>query len=236
MCRADVKRFLFTIMLSLFLGAVVNVAVAWGCAAWPRSGRLQWYLHEDHVSTRERSWLARSGCVPRDDYHWERSSLKLTGLTETLVLEEWDMPWRRGPGRICARMMSAGWPMRAFSGGDLSPRYDPSTGDWGERRLRGAVRLGYTSSPGQPHLAGLLPLRPICPEFLVNTLFYAGLLWLLIPGPFLMRRHIRRRRGRCVKCGYDLRGALPGAGCPECGWRRDVATARVDASVQSRDE
>ncbi|MDY7109254.1 MAG: hypothetical protein SYC29_11525, partial [Planctomycetota bacterium] len=82
----------------------------------------------------------------------------------------------------------------------------------------------------------VLPLRPMWPGFLINTLFYAAVLWLLIPGPFMLRRLIRRRRGRCVKCGYDLRGALPGAGCPECGWERDVATARAGASVQSRDQ
>ena len=26
--------------------------------------------------------------------------------------------------------------------------------------------------------------------------------------------------GRCVKCGYDLRGDME-QGCPECGWNRD---------------
>ena len=66
------------------------------------------------------------------------------------------------------------------------------------------------------------PLRPILPGFLINMLFWAIILWLLIPGPFVLRRLIRRKRGRCPKCGYDLRGAIPGAGggCPECGWNR----------------
>jgi hypothetical protein len=69
-----------------------------------------------------------------------------------------------------------------------------------------------------------MPYQPIWPGFLVNALFYGIILWLLIPGPFVLRRHIRRSRrvegGRCPKCGYDLRGAPPGAGCPECGWMR----------------
>ncbi len=62
----------------------------------------------------------------------------------------------------------------------------------------------------------LLPLRPIWTSFAVNTFFYAAVLWLLIPGPFALHRLIRRRRGLCLACGYDLRHAEHEA-CPECG-------------------
>lgn len=37
-----------------------------------------------------------------------------------------------------------------------------------------------------------------------------------IRGP--VRRYRRRRRGRCLKCGYDLTGNVSGV-CPECGKR-----------------
>ena len=67
--------------------------------------------------------------------------------------------------------------------------------------------------------AGLLPLRPILPGFAINTIFYAAILWILMLGPVTARRMIRRKRGRCIKCGYDLRGTSGGGGevCPECG-------------------
>ncbi len=61
-----------------------------------------------------------------------------------------------------------------------------------------------------------LPLRPIWPGFAINTLFYAAILGLVIPGPFALRRYIRRKRGLCVACGYDLSHADHDA-CPECG-------------------
>ena len=62
----------------------------------------------------------------------------------------------------------------------------------------------------------LLPLRPIWPGFAINTVFYASILWLFTLGPFTARRMIRRKRGLCTKCGYDLRN-VEHEKCPECG-------------------
>ena len=73
---------------------------------------------------------------------------------------------------------------------------------------------------GWPEIRKALPLAPIWPGFAINTVFYAAILWLLTLSPFTARRMIRRKRGHCLKCGYDLRGDYS-AGCPECGWRRE---------------
>ena len=64
-----------------------------------------------------------------------------------------------------------------------------------------------------------IPLLPIWPGFAINTVFYAGIVWLLFAGPFVLRRWRRIRRGLCPKCAYDLRGTPRGAAtaCPECG-------------------
>lgn len=66
----------------------------------------------------------------------------------------------------------------------------------------------------------ILPLRPIWPGFAINTIFYASLLWLVTLGPFTARKVIRRKRGFCIECGYDLRGDFS-TGCPECGFGRE---------------
>ena len=75
-----------------------------------------------------------------------------------------------------------------------------------------------TSLPwwGGGYAPRILPLRPIWSGFAIDTAFYAAILWLVIPGPFALRRHFRRQRGLCVPCGYDLRHAEH-AVCPECG-------------------
>ncbi len=42
----------------------------------------------------------------------------------------------------------------------------------------------------------------------------ATLLWLLIPGPFALRRFLRVRRGLCPKCAYPMGESSV---CTECG-------------------
>jgi hypothetical protein len=66
-----------------------------------------------------------------------------------------------------------------------------------------------------------LPLHPIWPGLLLNAGFY-GAIWAmpLVCLPLLRTRR-RRRKGRCPRCGYDLKHALE-PGCPECGWRRST--------------
>ncbi len=86
------------------------------------------------------------------------------------------------------------------------------------RQLLGAVAVPEGWAGIDNGLA--LPLRPIWPGFAINTAFYAAILWLLTLGPLTTRRMIRRKRGDCIKCGYDLRGAEHEV-CPECGAARD---------------
>ena len=61
-----------------------------------------------------------------------------------------------------------------------------------------------------------LPGRLIPFGFAINTVIYAALLWSLLLGPFVLRRYHRAKYGRCLKCGYDLRGTDHEV-CPECG-------------------
>ena len=137
------KRHLLIIATSLLLGAVVNVAVAWACAAW---------IYQVGV----------------DSFGWPVRSLDW---------DYWDSP-ATGPryGYVLPR----------------DPDLDP-----------------LTYEPGL-----ILPLRPIWPGFTVNTIFYAAALWLLIPGPFALRRFLRVRRGLCPACAYPMGESSV---CTECG-------------------
>ena len=49
---------------------------------------------------------------------------------------------------------------------------------------------------------------------LVDTLLFAAMAWMLLFAPGVVRRTHRRRAGKCLRCGYLLKGRSP---CPECG-------------------
>ena len=68
--------------------------------------------------------------------------------------------------------------------------------------------------PIGPFAGSVLPYNPMLIPLSLNTLFYAAVLWLLIPGPFALRRFVRVKRGLCPACAYP-RGESDV--CSECG-------------------
>ena len=81
--------------------------------------------------------------------------------------------------------------------------------------LRPRVRLpGLHLAAGGWPMAGYTSLALSLWPLLV--LFAAYPTWAFVHGP--LRRHQRRRHGRCIQCGYNLTGNTSGV-CPECGTR-----------------
>jgi hypothetical protein len=67
-----------------------------------------------------------------------------------------------------------------------------------------------------------LPLVPIWPGFAINTLCYAGILWLLFAAPFALRKRRRIKRGLCPTCAYPVG---TNERCTECGTSCAIKTA-----------
>jgi hypothetical protein len=230
-----VKRWIFTILLFLILGAVVNIAVAWGCAWWVMD-----YTEVDRgkittaVDAEGRGiewWEAKRdegfGSTLFGSTRW-RATQGMRVVTEGTAPSELLPSWAHfdEPGEKFAGALLRGWPCRALACWSRPSRD-------GSSELLMGIFCGFIEGD----FPRVLPLRPLWPGFLINTVFYGLILWLIICGPFVLRRLIRIKRGRCPKCGYDLRGAPPevgaGGGCPECGWNRppETESARgVDAA------
>jgi hypothetical protein len=226
------KHFM-TIALFLILGAIVTLAVAWGLALWSVS---EAKIELTDIPTPERWPRYLEACdwpPPRDAVRFDRIG---PGATTIFVnghsrykTPTGERPYSRPP-YVNLKIHQFGWPMRAaeWHSHDVSgvPRRVEAT-------MRDAVadaaglRVGVEPPSfipvGKSYEPRRLPVLPTWPGFAVDPLLYALILWLIVAGPFVLRRLIRIKRGRCPKCGYDLRGAIPGAGgggCPECGWNR----------------
>ncbi len=139
------------------------------------------------------------------------------GVFDSVYVAKLDEPTERSSGWFSiARWTRCGWPLLSLDGGRWSTlEFNESKG-----RHKFVATFHKTAIPVNPvALLGdleYLPLRPIWPGFTINTIFYAAILWMLWSSPFVVWRLIRRKRGLCVACGYDLRHADHDA-CPECG-------------------
>jgi hypothetical protein len=59
-----------------------------------------------------------------------------------------------------------------------------------------------------------IPLRPLPLGLLVCTLAWSPVGFALIVGGGRLRARLRKRRGLCTACGYNITGVTR---CPECG-------------------
>ena len=237
------KRWIFTILLFLLLGAIVNVAVAWahpwvyracgGHTTWMDGHSLKghgFYLW----TVSRRSGIGFDQVVSRWSPHQCCYRLQGCDVPAEELVPAWAGSARPsgdyGNSLFVTRLLDArGWPMLALRSHlekltNLGPSFGTLEHVVSERSgclLTNDPNWGYSITES----VMALPVEPLWPGFAVNTLFYAIIVWLLIAGPLLVRRLVRIRRGCCPKCGYDLRGQPPEAeagvvGCPECGWGR----------------
>lgn len=216
MSRPFVKRAL----VALAVGVLLNVAISGALAAFigvpPRPAKQVQAVQPDRwPRTVSAEWPKPTGVHTRR--WWCCTMIDAVGYTR--------IPEERGPDFVSrATHESAytlmlrqwGWPMRSleYQWTHTQPMlvnvwlFKPPA----EASLRTGlpVSTSITRSPERTHL----PLMPVWPGFVVNSLFYAAVAGAILFAPGAVRRARRRRRGRCLACGYDVRGLDT---CPECG-------------------
>jgi len=220
-----VRRRLLILAVFLLAGAVVNVAVAWGIAilvdfraadqvVGGAKGRdADWVIwHHDAVGCIRIRALAVSdnNIEAYDQYPMQPWVLPSWGPLAAQVRQQVRQQMRN---EAFVRVADAyGWPTYS-----MWSAFAWNTAQWPNVLTDPRLSAIHIRSPMGADYAlaqRVLPLRPIWPGFAVNTVIYAALLWLLIPGPFVLRRVIRVRRGLCPACAYP-RGESDV--CSECG-------------------
>ena len=182
----------------LLLGAIANVVVAW-------VGTLASSVFlELRLVDAARLW---SEIAPSDWPTWDAD--ETDARTERSWGQSVDVVWSTasgGPHVVVSYRQ--GFPVRGLRGLLLWDSSGP--------RAVNAIYFDWSQVDPSSGRYSVLGYSPLWPGFVVNTVFYAAILWLLTLGPFTLRRLIRHKRGLCIKCGYDLRGAEHEV-CPECG-------------------
>ena len=219
------KRRIFKLLLFLLLGAIINVAVAWGLARWfygsSEVGGPVRRIAEGFSSQQSPCWYffiaERGGTlwitgVPRPDPDVARRIENPYPKDTSHYLPTWSA-LREQPltAEVNYRLQeeARGWPMLALRS---QRRY------WSDQRapaiVKGGLDLGGVPiGRGPPHYMAL-PLRPLWPGFAINTIFYATIVWLLFAVPGRLRRWRRIKRGLCPACGYPIGFSDV---CTECG-------------------
>ena len=227
------KRRLLTLALFLLLGAVVNVAVAWALAMSVDVGLTHYDASAGIVSSDETLGVSTHSSFGASLVYVHHSRNERTRESQIFggdpheLLPSWgdldlvpSEDYTEGRASIDNQALNSyGLPMLAmWYRYRINPRIRPTAPL--TYSVRGGILVASYHIGGPGGEPGILPIRLIFPGFAINTILYAAILWPLWRIPFALRRHIRRKRGLCVTCGYDLSGDLAG-GCPECGWRRE---------------
>ena len=172
---------------------------------------------------RESDWKLR----PEDDDFVWKAAREISGFgldRKGFHLLHPDVtPGQSGPFSVASQVVRdrSGWPLRALQGElwiiELERYLDnPMPPRWFvESRFAIANVRVFNSYKGRMLKDNrLLAYLPVWPGFAVNTFFYAGFVWLLILGPFALRRLIRQTRGLCTRCAYPIGESFV---CSECG-------------------
>jgi hypothetical protein len=213
----SMKRWPIKLGVFVLAGAIVNVAVAWGCVLLapitvcdPTRADEATLWRKELANGNKRLTVDRATGLGRSDILLDDPGLD-------------DQPaFRSG---AMATLRRAGWPLRCFEGKRITS--DPSA-------LWGPANVPYRFTTALPipawaerkhHFAyfppdkyvfepTFLPIGIMPVPFVGNVLFYVLSLVLMTFGSGAMKRIVRGRRGLCPACAYPVgRGGT----CTECG-------------------
>lgn len=193
----------------LAAGALMNVGMAWAIASSKirtLGERTQFERAPTGADIELWRRFARASASPTPVY---ASGIDYPGHS-MIMMHELDPPTNKTKAGHMMQWSEAGWPFRSMEGAVFHDVAKTQI-DW----------HGLVFRDGGQWAMLWLPLRPLWPGFIVNSVLYGTLLWLTLLAALRARGTWRRLRHRCPRCSYPVaREGEPG--CPECGWQRGV--------------
>ncbi len=202
------------VIASAVLGVVFPLLFAAWVASGPKLARGLTYLdHSEYFMTSDAVGLKRWSATGRQQsvFYFGRADESALKQLKTVLSEDYkigleDVPLEMPKPLTQWHRSIHGWPACAL----VRTIFIPPDGPWTSTRSVAVPNGWWSGFIG----TRTIPIGIVPSGLALNWLFYAPLFYLLfsvVPGV----RHVRRkRRGLCLRCGYDLSGL---ASCPECG-------------------
>ena len=205
------KRWALRLCVLLLLGAIINVAVAWGIAGFVSVPIRKGFFRELPLEDARAYWLSHAPQAWHGSEIIEGNAVEswAFGRADLLVTTMEDI----GKQSVGITYDHTGWPL-------LSMQYTATivvNGGVAHTECQWCWRLKSDWLKSKT-----LPLCPLWPGFAINTVFYAAIWWgvsLLFATPFALRKRWRIKRGLCLKCAYPIGTSER---CTECGASRMV--------------
>lgn len=191
----------------LAVGLVITVAVSWGLAAWMPQD-MKWDSRWRGVDTIRdvvpamgvQRTLQRSNDRTKASFRVSMGYLDHPKMVLVPSAEQLEH--------------ATGWPLLALRYRVVRPAAPMGTGEF---EVRGGLWIPTNSRRLEDIRA--LPLIAMWPGVAYNSALWGAAAFGVVHGLRGGRATLRRRRGQCPACAYDLKGD-PTPGCPECGWNR----------------
>jgi hypothetical protein len=187
---ALMRRRLIQLALFILAGAIVNIAVAWGFISLSTG----WRAHALNLELEKILAPIRTRWEPAEEQSDGTLIMVHRSVTIQPAISQLRGAWYelevRPSAHGASTSLRAGWPALGLEG---TVRHDPHY-----------LLRSWSVSPNGVLWTG----------FAINTLLYAGIVWLMFAAPFVLRRRRRITRGLCPACAYPT-----GASdlCSECG-------------------
>lgn len=223
------------------MGALTTVAIAWACALLARlpprgpGGRAGmamaagavWWVDVERAPGVRRAWMWQGHPADQPPFDESLPTRKAEERAEWLSRHN---TVRTGTGTGYGWADDrAGWPLPALAS-EMRARSRFLAGMSMDEIAWGIALPARTRPTLELQRLAALPLRPVWPGFAADTAVFAAAWLALLTAPPAVRAWNRRRAGRCVACGYDLRGG-DGRACPECGGSPERPTRREGPST-----
>lgn len=209
-------QLLKAVLIAIFFGALLNIAVVWGVAIFHGVPKRGWNPYFNPREGHPVAFFVGRGFGVERVFGFDRPGSLVDREPESVRKYSGSPWWPREAVTFDTGdwAIASGWPFLSLYTWRTTTPYevDSESIDFDRRHHWGLVLR--EESRGSERFAMVLPFRPIWRGFIGGMVAYGVIGWSALRLIGMARSRGRRRRGLCPSCAYPMDGLER---CPECG-------------------